>query len=73
MSAVMADQALYLPQLGRISKIEALTPREKYFRVELERPLGHGPGQFVMVSIPGVGRAPSPSPVARARTMCSKW
>jgi NAD(P)H-flavin reductase len=57
MSAVIADQNLYLPQMGRIVAIEALTPREKYFRVELEQPLGHGPGQFVMVSIPGIGES----------------
>ncbi len=48
---------LYLPQSARIVAVENLTPREKYFRLELEQPLGHGPGQFVMVSVPGVGES----------------
>lgn len=52
-AAVQAD--LYLPQLGRIVETRELTAREKYFRLALERPLGHRPGQFVMLSVFGVG------------------
>ncbi|MDX9766603.1 MAG: FAD/NAD(P)-binding protein [Ectothiorhodospiraceae bacterium] len=48
---------LYIPQMGRIVEARPMTQREKYFRLELDRPLGHRPGQFVMVSIPGVGEA----------------
>jgi len=48
----------YLPQVGRIAEVRDMTAREKFFRVELPAPLGHRPGQFVMVSVLGVGEAP---------------
>lgn len=48
---------LYIPQLGEITHIEALNERERYFEIELEYPLKHQPGQFVMISIPGLGEA----------------
>ena len=48
---------LYIPQMGRIVEMADVTPREKYFQLELDRPLNHRPGQFVMVSLPGVGEA----------------
>jgi NAD(P)H-flavin reductase len=37
-----------------------MTELEKYFKIELPngKNLGHDPGQFVMLSIPGVGEAP---------------
>jgi sulfhydrogenase subunit gamma (sulfur reductase) len=53
MSAVQAD--LYLPRPARIAEVRELTARERYFRIELDRPLGHRPGQFVMVTVFGVG------------------
>lgn len=46
---------LYQPQIARIAEVRALTEREKYFRLELEQPLNHRPGQFVMVSVFGLG------------------
>lgn len=49
------DSALYLPRSGKIVAVEECTAREKFFRLELDRPLGHRPGQFVMVSVPGMG------------------
>lgn len=52
------DVSPFLPQLGRILEIQEMTAREKYYKVELERPLNHEPGQFVMVSVFGVGEAP---------------
>lgn len=55
--AEMASRT-YLPQMGRIVKAYDMTAREKFFRIELPDPLGHRPGQFVMVSILGVGEAP---------------
>lgn len=55
--AIDMDEDLYIPQMGRIVDIADVTPKEKYFRVELERPLNHRPGQFVMVSIPGAGES----------------
>lgn len=49
---------LFLPFFGRILEIHEMTAREKHYKVELPRPLNHKPGQFVMVSRPGVGEAP---------------
>jgi NAD(P)H-flavin reductase len=48
----------FLPMPGKIAEIVDMTARDRYFKVELEKPLGHGPGQFVMVSMLGVGEAP---------------
>jgi sulfhydrogenase subunit gamma (sulfur reductase) len=48
----------FLPQQGTIVEIADMTAKDRYFRVELEKPLGHRPGQFVMVSVLGVGEAP---------------
>jgi sulfhydrogenase subunit gamma (sulfur reductase) len=48
----------FLPQIGRILQIEDMTAKDRFFRVELDKPLGHRPGQFVMVSILGLGEAP---------------
>jgi sulfhydrogenase subunit gamma (sulfur reductase) len=56
-AAVHVDDNLYIPQLGRITEVRDLTAREKFFRLELDAPLDHRPGQFVMVSVPGVGEA----------------
>lgn len=47
-----------LPRPGRILEVTAMTERERFFRIELDRPLNHQPGQFVMVSLLGVGEAP---------------
>jgi sulfhydrogenase subunit gamma (sulfur reductase) len=48
----------FIPQPGKIVEIIDMTAKDRYFRVELEKPLGHRPGQFVMVSVLGVGEAP---------------
>ncbi len=48
----------FLPMPGRIAEIADMTAKDRYFRLELEKPLGHHPGQFVMVSVLGVGEAP---------------
>ena len=53
-----ADPRLFIPVTARVLEIRNLTERENYYRLELPRSLGHGPGQFVMVSHPGVGEAP---------------
>jgi len=55
-----AEHELYLPELLRIAKVEQVTAMEKLFTIELPegKPLGHRPGQFVSVSILGVGEAP---------------
>jgi len=48
----------FLPQIGKIVEIADMTAKDRFFRVELEKPLGHRPGQFVMVSVLGLGEAP---------------
>ena len=48
----------FVPFFGRILDIREMTPREKFYRVELPQPLNHKPGQFVMLSVPGLGEAP---------------
>ena len=47
------------PRLARIASIDEITGTEKAFRVIQEEgePLGHSPGQFVQVSVSGVGEA----------------
>ncbi|MCB9489138.1 MAG: FAD/NAD(P)-binding protein [Deltaproteobacteria bacterium] len=50
--------ANYLPTTAIIEEAENFTARDRYFRLSLERPLGHRPGQFVMVSVFGLGEAP---------------
>ncbi|MCP4246019.1 MAG: oxidoreductase [bacterium] len=51
---------LYLPAPARIAAVEKLTELEKLFTVELPggHHLGHDPGQFVQVSVFGVGECP---------------
>jgi len=53
-----ADPRLFIPVTARILETRDLTEREKYYRLGIPHSLGHGPGQFVMVSHPGVGEAP---------------
>lgn len=70
-------EQLFLPEMARIEKIEQISALEKVFTLELPggRPLGHRPGQFVEVSVLGVGEAPisicsSPSRSAETFEMC---
>lgn len=53
-------ESVYVPEMSRLSRVEQLTDLEKLFTIELPngRDLGHNPGQFVMVSVLGVGEAP---------------
>lgn len=57
---VIEDNGLYLPTLARITRVQAMTNLEKLFNLELPggMSLGHRPGQFVEVSILGIGEAP---------------
>lgn len=52
--------SLYLPEPATIRKVADLTATEKFFEIKLVsgRELGHRPGQFVEVSVFGVGEAP---------------
>jgi sulfhydrogenase subunit gamma (sulfur reductase) len=52
-------KSLFVPEPGRILRVEQLTAREKVFEIALDRrPLGHRPCQFVEVSLTGIGEAP---------------
>lgn len=53
-------KTIYLPEPARILSIEPMTALEKLFTLELAKgqSLGHQPGQFVEVSVLGVGEAP---------------
>ncbi len=54
------EESIYLPQPARIVDVRQITAMEKLFRLELPDglSLGHEPGQFVEVSVLGVGEAP---------------
>jgi len=54
------DNSIYLPEPVHIIKVEQMTALEKLFTLEFTngRSLGHQPGQFVSVSVLGVGEAP---------------
>ena len=54
------EKSNYLPQVVTITKTEMMTPVDRYFEFSLEgeKNLAHKPGQFVEISIPGVGKAP---------------
>ncbi|MBC7190362.1 FAD/NAD(P)-binding protein [Candidatus Aerophobetes bacterium] len=55
------DDSIYRPDIARIVKVKKLTENEKMFEIAFvngRKSLGHLPGQFVMVSVFGVGEAP---------------
>jgi len=54
------EESIYLPQPARIVDVRPLTALEKLFTLELPGglSLGHQPGQFVEVSVFGIGEAP---------------
>jgi len=56
----LEEEKLYLPVLARIERTRPMTALEKLFTLELPdgMTLDHRPGQFVEVSIFGVGEAP---------------
>jgi sulfite reductase subunit B len=53
-------KTLYTPEMAVIKKVIPQTPLETFFELELteRKTLGHKPGQFVEVSIFGLGEAP---------------
>ncbi len=53
-------ESIHLPRSATIIRVEKLTERETLFEIQLDdgKPLNHIPGQFVEVSIFGVGEAP---------------
>lgn len=56
----LKNEDLYLPEKAKITKVESFTELEKYFEIELlnGRTIEHEPGQFVQVSILGIGESP---------------
>jgi NAD(P)H-flavin reductase len=56
----LAESSPFLPSWAEISRIEQLSESEKLFELHLldGRSLGHKPGQFVELSIMGIGEAP---------------
>jgi sulfhydrogenase subunit gamma (sulfur reductase) len=53
-------EKIFQPEFGCINRVEQVGPLEKLFTIELpdSKSLDHRPGQFVEVSILGVGEAP---------------
>jgi NAD(P)H-flavin reductase len=56
----VVNDSLFTPELASITQIEPLTALEKVFTIQLPdgKSLNHRPGQFVEVSMLGVGEAP---------------
>ncbi len=52
--------SIYTPEPATLAKTESLTELEKYFEIKFDsgRSLGHMPGQFVQIAVPGIGEAP---------------
>ena len=52
--------SLYVPSMGKIVATNKMTATEKHFQIALEAggPLGHSPGQFVQILVPGYGECP---------------
>jgi NAD(P)H-flavin reductase len=58
--ATAYEESIYRPVIARLLKVEQMTELEKLFTLELPggRSLGNEPGQFVEVSLFGIGEAP---------------
>jgi sulfhydrogenase subunit gamma (sulfur reductase) len=58
--AVLHDESIYVPVMARLLKVEQMTEMEKLFTLELPggHHLGNEPGQFVELSMFGIGEAP---------------
>jgi sulfite reductase subunit B len=54
------EKSIYLPELATLLAVKPLTKFETFFDVRLDsgEDLGHMPGQFVQVSLPGIGESP---------------
>jgi len=59
-AAKVQPTSIYLPHLAEIVRTEQLTKMEKLFEIKFQngQELGHQPGQFVEVSLFGIGEAP---------------
>lgn len=54
------EAGFFEPQMAKVLESAQLTPTERFLRLEMEsgEPLAHEPGQFVQVSMFGIGEAP---------------
>ena len=73
----LLNDSIFMPTPMRIAAMETMTEHEKLFTVELPAGyvLGHRPGQFVEVSVMGIGEAPisissSPSRTDKTFELC---
>lgn len=59
-AAVRAERDIYLPMGATITDVKRLTPWEKYFKFKMDNDedLNYMPGQFMEVSMPGIGECP---------------
>ncbi|MBI5124609.1 MAG: FAD/NAD(P)-binding protein [Planctomycetes bacterium] len=57
---MISTETLYIPTLAEIVKAQQLTELEKFFEIRLlePRPFPFEPGQFILLSVLGVGEAP---------------
>lgn len=57
---VNGQGSIYLPKIAQVVDVTTETHLEKVYTIRLPggENLGHRPGQFVMVSLPGIGEAP---------------
>lgn len=67
-----APASLYTPRSAEIISVVDLTPEERLYRLRLcdGSELGHQPGQFVQLSIPGFTEAPISVASSPSRTGC---
>jgi NAD(P)H-flavin reductase len=59
-ATTLAVDPMYSPREGTIVKTIQMTPNEKYFEIQMKdgKKLGNMPGQFVQLSLLGIGEAP---------------
>jgi NAD(P)H-flavin reductase len=58
-SEEIQNNSIYLPEVAVLKEKKEMTEFDCFFEFELnERSLGHLPGQFAEISIPGIGEAP---------------
>ena len=65
------NRSIYLPEVATLQKVQIMTDKDRFFEFTLEgRDLGHQPGQFVELSIPGIGEAPFSISSSPTKTGC---
>lgn len=57
---IKAEQDIYLPAPATLTDIQPVTASEKFFafQMDADRPLSYMPGQFLEITVPGVGEVP---------------